>query len=154
MIAIDPGAKGAIVYDTEDGVVSVKMPDTTSDLWDAIVEARFGGGESTRSLYCVIEDVGTYMPGNSATAAVKFANHCGQLLMAAHGVGLQTILVRPQAWQKWLGGMPKEKPARKRKIKELMQLRFPELKVTEVNADALAMLAWGLANYKGPNSSA
>jgi hypothetical protein len=41
---------------------------------------------------------------------------------------------------KKLGAFPKDKKARKNAIKQMMQTRYPNIKVTLVNADALGIL--------------
>lgn len=145
MIAIDPGANGAIVYSLSDGGIAVKeLPTGIDEIMEAIRDARFGDGDTTRSLYCFIEQVGSYMPGNSATAAVKFARHCGHVEMAVHAAGLAMVQVSPQKWMKHLGSLPKEKADRKRAIKSMMALRFPDEKVTLKNADALGIYCYAL----------
>jgi hypothetical protein len=55
---------------------------------------------------------------------------------------LPLIEVAPVKWQKYYGALPKEKKDRKNKIKELMQMRYPALKVTLNTADALAILTY------------
>lgn len=143
MLAIDPGASGAIVYDSPDGVQVVNMPDGIDDLLEAIRDARFAGSDTTQSLYCFVEKVGTYMPGNSGPAAATFARHCGRVEMAVHACGLAQIQITPAVWMKSLGALPSDKSARKKRIKELMAMRFPDIKVTLKNADALGIYCYG-----------
>lgn len=141
-IAIDPGASGGIATtNSHDGrVVVIKMPDTPKDILEL-----FGGlGCMDWQVRAVMEDVGYHVQGNSATASCKFARHCGHIEMAllAHSIPFESV--RPQKWMKSMGALPKEKIARKNKIKDLMQRRHPNVKVTLWNADALGILHWAL----------
>jgi hypothetical protein len=154
MIAIDPGSTGGIAYDDIDrDVVVIKMPDTYPEIFDALKGIIDLHPTNDR---CVIEDVGTYMPGNSGPAAVTFARHCGHLDVALYALGIKRELVRPMKWQKTLSlaeqpkkkGLDKKilarlKQERKNEIKEKMQARFPKLKVTLATADALALYCYG-----------
>jgi len=144
MIAIDPGATGAIVWDDrENGGLRVeKMPETQKDVADMLLEARHDG-----NMVCYIEKTGGYMPGNSGPAAVKFAKLCERAEMAAVCAGVSLDRVPPQKWMKSLGALPKEKKDRKNAIKAAMQLRFPNIKVTLWNADALAIYCYGIEEF-------
>jgi len=88
------------------------------------------------------------MPGNSATAAVKFARHCGHIEAILHCLGVPFRQVAPQVWMKVCGALPKEKPDRKRAIREDMARRFPHLRVTLKTADALGILCWSEMEVK------
>lgn len=137
MIAIDPGASGAIVFDTPDGLYIEKMPETQRDVFDLLTLAHLSGNN-----ICTIEKTGGYMPGNSGPAAVKFARMCERVEMGAICCGLGVDLVPPQKWMKYLGALPKDKKDRKNAIKAAMQRRFPNIKITLWNADALAIYCW------------
>jgi hypothetical protein len=137
LICIDPGASGGIAWQDRDGNVdSVNMPATFPEIADTLRELFLKLGKCS----CVMEKVGGYMPGNSGPAAAKFARHCGQLEAILYCVGIPTTQVPPQTWMKRLGALPKDKKERKSKIKEMMQTRYPYLKVTLANADALGIL--------------
>jgi len=150
IVAIDPGAGGAIAWcDIADGlmvrVATEKMPDGMTAVV-AYLKNLIGAG--TANKYAFMEKVGGYMPGNSGPAAVKFARHCGQVETALYCLGYPTVMVAPQTWMKSLGTLPHDKAERKRRIKELMQRRFPAIPVTLVTADALGILVWA-AKQKG-----
>ncbi len=141
MIAIDPGAKGAIVYDDDDGIICAeKMPDTPGSIVDALLDIKHA--TPTNDLRCVWEKTGTYMPGNSGPGAATFARHCGVIEGVLLAIGIPQQQVPPQKWQKHFGALPKDKGDRKRRIKQLMQERYPHLKVTLDNADALAIYTY------------
>jgi len=135
VIAIDPGEDGAIVILRANGSVEAcKMPDTPKEIFDILIKNSLYGA------HCIIEKVGGYVPGNSSTAAVKFARHMGHLDMALIAACIPTEQVAPTVWQKRLGALSKDKAERKRQIKDMMQRRYPDLKVTLINADALGIL--------------
>ena len=156
-IAIDPGMSGAIAWDTGTLPVQVaNMPSTLRDILD-LLEGIAGGRELDTRI--VIEKVGWYMPGNSGPAAVKFARHCGALEMALISLRVPFDQVLPSKWEHLVIGKPAyakippeikgnarkkilsdRKRDRKNRIKARMQEVYPHLKVTLVNADALAML--------------
>ena len=58
------------------------------------------------------------MPGNSGPAAATFARHCGHLEAILYVLGIPTEQVAPGVWQRSLGELPKDKPERKRAIRE------------------------------------
>jgi len=137
MIAIDPGASGAIVWYDADGIVrACNMPGTYPEIADMLLDLRSKFGY----LECVLEKVGTYVPGNSGPAAAKFARHCGHIEASLYCLGIPTKQVTPSVWKKKLGALPKDKKARKNKIKEMMAARYPHLRVTLKNADALGII--------------
>lgn len=134
-ISIDPGISGAVAVRDADGRVYVDaMPETLRDIWDHLTSLDAG--------QAVVEDAGYHMRGNNASSSAKFARHCGAVEMALTAAGIPWQSVRPQKWQAHFGTMPKDKAERKRRIKELMQRRYPDIAVTLSNADALAILTW------------
>ena len=149
MIAVDPGAQGAIVFDTRSGLEVVRMPMTergkkrvldADGLIEIIMAARGSG-----STICVLEDVGVHMAGNNAQSSATFAYTCGMTygILRACGVGVR--LVPPKVWQAWLGVKPGgDKLERKRAIKANVQARFPEIKAINDTADALGIYAYGI----------
>lgn len=155
LIAIDPGKKGGIaVRDAKGRVYADDMPDTLADLWSEINALNLLPNEigSQETMCAYIEDVGYHVAGNNASASATFARHVGHIEMALTAARISWQSVRPQKWMKSLGALPKEKADRKRKIKELMQRRYPFVKVTLQNADALAMLTW-LIDGKAANAA-
>lgn len=146
-IAIDPGASGGIAAQCQDGrVFATKMPDTPKDIYDLL--AGINHSAYSHHVCAIVERVGFHVKGNSAMASCKFARHCGHIEMALISCGISFEEVTPQKWMKYIGVMPKEKAARKNHIKDLMQRRYPEIKVTLWNADALGILTWKLENSK------
>lgn len=152
IIAIDPGASGGLAILTQGkAVVCLKMPSTPGDLLDTLRSLA----ERSPGIECVIEQVGTYMPGNSGPAAATFARHMGHLDMALLAAGIPSTLVTPAKWQRGIGIPPKlEKAARKNAIKAAMQRRHPNVKVTLWNADALGILEWWMNSQRAEGMAA
>lgn len=144
-IAIDPGASGGIAcsYDGSSPIV-MKMPDTPKDIHDLI----YGLAIHHAEVRAIVEKVGMHRQGNNASASCKFARHCGHIEMALLALGIPFEEVTPQKWMKSLGVMPKEKQDRKNHIKDLMQRKYPNIKVTLWSADALGILHYQLEKTK------
>lgn len=139
IIAIDPGAGGAIAWVDGDGdVFAGTMPPTFTDVADFLRSLKLS--LEPEGLRAVVEKVGGYVPGNSGPAAVKFGRHCGHVEMALYCLGIPTTQIAPSMWMKKLGTFPKDKTARKNAIKQMMATRYPHLRVTLKNADALGIL--------------
>ncbi len=142
LIAVDPGTLGAIAVRDADGrVYTERMPETPAELLWTLRDMRQGVDSSVLAL---VERVGTYRPGNSGPAAAKFARHVGHIEMALAALAIpQARPVAPQVWQRAVcGALPSDKADRKRAVRDLMQRRFPELRVTQVTADALGLLCF------------
>lgn len=142
IMAIDPGASGGIAWrDGSFPADASPMPDTISGLARVIYEAKRIGAS------VIIEHVGTYRPGNSGPAAVKFARHCGQIEGICSGFGIPFSTVMPSKWMAVIPGVPKGESAkteRKRMIRDAMGRRYPHLRVTLKTADALGILTWAM----------
>lgn len=143
IMAIDPGASGAIAWRDASGIRRVvNMPDTPRGIYDAIVEARGESGEAV----CYLEDVGHGIPGQSSSATAKFARHNGHLEMALLALGIKVVKMTPQKWEKEfsLGKSSQfEKSEWKRRLKQKAEELYPNVKVTLKNADALLLLEVG-----------
>ena len=137
-LAIDPGASGGLAWRDADGIVHADpMPDGMT----AQVDYLRSLAASLPSLTAIMEKVGTYVPGNHVGSACTFARHCGHLEATLYALGIPFTEVAPAVWMKKLGTLPKEKPERKRAIRELMARQFPALDVTLKTADALGLLS-------------
>ena len=145
IIGIDPGAGGAIAWRDNDGHIHCQnMPATFPEIADLLRELKVYQVDPE----CLIEKTGGYMPGNAGPASVKFGRHNGHLEMALYCMGIPTTQITPQKWQKRLGTMPKDKKARKNKIKTDMACLYPALNVTLKTADALAILTVAIMGEK------
>jgi hypothetical protein len=173
IIGIDPGASGGIAWrDTFGEIHCVDMPDTPKDILDLLYKAC--PQHESEGSFCLIEQVGGYMPGNSGPAAVKFARHCGHLDMALLAAGIPHETILPAKWEHAFIGkpnhpkIPKEvvsaerkriiaerKRERKNKIKAKAQALFPKARVTLKTADALGILYFAMyqGGFKNGNKS-
>lgn len=146
IIAIDPGQNGGIAIEglDWDTVIVERMPDTYPGIMDLFQRLSM---EMIRPR-AVLEKVGFHVKGNNASASVKFGRHMGHLEMALYAANIPVRWVTPKQWQRLLGTLPKDKNARKRRIKEIMAGYHPELHVTLWNADALGILEWAKKNER------
>lgn len=137
LVCIDPGMSGALAYFDDDEVVRAEnMPPTMPELVDKLR----GLASAHPDIHCVVERVGGYVPGNSGPAAVKFGRHVGNIEAALYTLAIPTTQIAPSVWMKRLGTLPKDKKDRKNAIKSMMATRYPHLRVTLKNADALGIL--------------
>ena len=137
-IGIDPGNHGGIaVVDSTGKVIDiVKMPETPKDILDYL-QSLMG---ADIALYCVLEDVGHGLPGQSSSATAKFARHNGHLDMALLALGIPTNTATPQKWMKTysLGkSSGHSKTEWKNILKAKAQQLFPNEKLTLATCDAL-----------------
>lgn len=141
-IGIDPGKSGCAAYINGSEVVySPKFGDMTEqDTW-----LLFAEWEDTGAC-AVLEKVGP-TPKMGRRAAFTFGYGFAVLHMALLASGIRYIEVTPSVWQGYLkcrtkkqgGVMAKsDKNVTKRKAQQL----FPDLKVTNVNADALLLATY------------
>lgn len=141
-LGIDPGVLGGMVWldDNANIIRAIKMPETPMDILDALTDTD--GADTV----CYLEDVGQGIPGQSSKATATFARHNGHLEMALMAMGIPTIKVRPQKWQKALGLLSRPgdtKQKHKNAIKAWVQLLYPTQKVTLTLADAIAIARYG-----------
>lgn len=136
VLCVDPGKNGGVAWvGAERRVNAVKMPDTDVDILDMLRSIRAEGVDK-----CVIERQFFHMCGNNAVSSAKFARHCGLLMGILVSLGYSVEEITPAKWQRKIGAMPKDKKERKRVIKDIVQKKYPALKVTFATADALGIL--------------
>ena len=140
IISIDPGSNGGIVYnDCNSNLIVTKMPHTMTDIFDFFKGVKEGLGDDA-NLVCYLEDVGQGMPNQSSRATATFARHNGHLEMALYALGIRTIKMTPQKWQKALSLSNSKKLGKtewKNALKDEAKRLFPNEKITLWNADAL-----------------
>lgn len=136
-IAIDPGKSGALAWIDNKGIYhSSDCPDTISEMADLAIKVFT---ESNGHVEAIIESVHA-MPGQGVTSMFSFGENFGAWQGIISSLGVPTIEVTPQRWQKIIGNLPKEKNERKKALKDYAQKRVPYIKATLKNADAIAML--------------
>lgn len=143
---VDPGnSSGAIAVQKSDPNPKVyNMPETAKDMYEFFKELR------TDDNLVIMENVGGSRPGNSAKSARTFALHLGHLELICIALELPVIKVTPAKWMNAVApGRPKgDKAANKTYIYDAMQRRFPHIKFTKRQADAVGIYAWWLETGK------
>lgn len=144
ILAIDPGAKGGLVYGEYRNPAFVNMPanlDTPEgliELLDLLVDVK----TSFSDVCAVVEKVGGYVgEAQPASSAFKFggADMAVKAMLVASRIPY--MLVAPVTWQKHLdlpkrGRTPKGKAQHKRDLRDAAQALFPGRKITLQTADA------------------
>lgn len=151
IIGIDPGASGGIAVLDSPDIKTYNMPETYPDIYNLFVDIC--QDYLDYDVLAIMEDVGHGMPGQSSKATAVFARHNGHLEMALYALGIRTVKVTPQKWQKHYSNSlgrssGYEKRDWKNKLKGLAQQMFPTVKVTLKNADAMLIASYG-ADMKG-----
>ena len=98
---------------------------------------------------CYLEDVGQGIPGQSSRATATFARHNGHLEMALYALHIPVVKVKPSMWVKYYSNTIGKstglsKTEWKNRLKQEAQRRFPYLKVTLKNSDALLIGEYGI----------
>lgn len=145
VIAIDPGKTGAIAIKTNNMMYAINMPASLYDLHKVLAEIH----DSHPYSVVYMENVGFHVAGNHAQTSATFARHVGHLEAIIYAIwGTEPHKVRPAEWISMfvIGGLDKQE--RKNTIKALMQEKYPTIKVTLKNADALGLLTWAIDRGK------
>lgn len=98
IIGIDPGASGGIAVLDSPDIKTYNMPETYPDIYNLFVDIC--QDYLDYDVLAIMEDVGHGMPGQSSKATAVFARHNGHLEMALYALGIRTVKVTPQKWQK------------------------------------------------------
>lgn len=174
LMAIDPGGSGgaALLWpDSPDPEVH-KCPKEWAELTGLIRKIGKHAGLEGYTLKAVLEKAQPF------PARMVPCKHCKGIIRQPQGsksiwtyaVNYQTWRaglfmsrisqepVAPAVWQRCCGALPrgqssKEKLIRKRAIKAIAQERFPKIRVTLWNADALMMLVWFQRQEAAPLTS-
>lgn len=144
MIAIDPGVAGGWAYDMESGIVECcKMPETDGDILTGLRNLYAVGH---REIRMELPAKAIFGAGHSSLAVLH--RNVGFIQGVAMALGFSLLLVQPKAWQRVIGisKRPGEEQRKwKNRLKEEAQRRFPGLHITLSTADAVLILAAGLA---------
>lgn len=143
ILAIDPGASGGVVELYPNGTaIAVAMPDDAElcEIVRSFAKSAIAEGEG---FVCYLELVGGFIAGSKlpGSAMFNFGDGYGYIRGLLAACLVETRLIRPQDWQTGIPGVrgTKEKPARKRLLKEHAARLFPALKVTLKTSDALCL---------------
>ena len=145
IIAIDPGASGGIAVQQFGHTYCEAMPATLEDLVRILRDIKNGSDQENAETVCALEQVSGYAgKAQPGSAMFRFGEHFGFTRGILNTLGVKTVLVRPQAWQKTFSlgtaSQCKSKGIWKNKLKAEAQRRFPHLHVTLNTADALLIL--------------
>lgn len=148
ILGLDPGQNGgiAVLNNLGDVVSLVSMPETPGDILFHLQEMESNSHFNDYEIVAYLEDVGRGLPGQSSSATAKFARHNGHLEMALLALGIKTVMVTPQKWEKTyqLGkSSDYSKTEWKNKLKAKAQQLFPSQKITLKTADALLIAEYG-----------
>lgn len=141
VVGIDPGKSGGLAfYAFQGGFSLVAMPDTETDLVDAL---RGHGKPATAYL----EKLPLGHPNANVSSMAKLHRNAGVVVGALTALGWKIVEVRPQEWQNHfsLGSRATHGARWKAHIKAEAQRRHPDVSgITLKTADALMILAYGL----------
>jgi len=170
IIGVDPGKSGGLAAIHPDGSVKHFGFETT-DMHEAVL-AVVQDPKWIYPLVAYVEEVGGYVgmrqPGS---AMFTFGHAAGRITGILEALGIPIRLVRPQAWQKGISGVAvarkgakaaalsagaevddasrKAKSAGKKELCNEARRRFPSVKVTQQNADALLIADYGVQAERG-----
>jgi hypothetical protein len=152
IIGIDPGAGGAMVIWDKKISKIYKCPADTETMADIIKESLYiNRAKNVREVFAYIELVHA-MPHDGRSSLFKFGTNYGKWLGILGAYKVPTTLVSPQKWMKYWKDklnikLPKDKPNRKRALKEIAS-HYTDKKVTLYNADAILITMYGLYDKK------
>ena len=136
IVAVDPGLGGGYAHLKQGGGI-----DLHSYLSESIfIEFLLENPNITKA---VIEDVPTFVSNKTSnSSSFKLGYNFGFEVGAVRTRGISLDLVKPKIWQKGIKGL---KPGmgytqRKRLLADAAKRKYPDLKVTQKNADALLIL--------------
>ena len=141
IIGIDPGASGAVsIWDK--GISKIyKCPKTVEEMAEIIIKTN------NKKAHAYIEKVHAF-PHDGRSSVFKFGQNFGQWIGILAACKVNTELVTPQKWMNYWKkklniDLPKDKPERKRRLKEIAS-HYTDKKVTLYNADAILITMYGL----------
>jgi len=141
IIGIDPGKSGAIATWCKGIDRIIKCPPTVEKMSDEIRKIK-----NKKNTIAYIERVHAF-PTDARSSAFKFGMNYGEWLGILSTMRIETVLVTPQTWMKYFKNklqitLPKDKPKRKRKLKEIAS-QYTDKSVTLYNSDAILIAVYG-----------
>jgi len=154
VIAIDPGAKGAVAIfqSSENGqeFKVEKLGPSPQERFDQLFRYALLAEHSKCARIAVLEDVGGYIgipqPGSRM---FRFGQSFGQLEGCLIALQYSIMRVKPRKWQTGLGLLSRsgeKKPEHKKRLHAKALDLFPALKPARDTADALLLLFYFLNN--------
>ena len=138
-IGIDPGSSsGGICFMGDDKITTVRFKDQTEiELIDIFYTQFF----RYKKIYCIIEKVHAF-PGQGISSACKFCSNSGFFRGLVMGMGISMEEITPQKWMKSFGmkrAKDESKINYKKRLKQLAQQLYPEVKIVTETADAVLL---------------
>ena len=136
IVAVDPGLGGGYAHLRENGEIFLHSFINESTFIEFLLE-------NPNLNKAVIEDVPTFVSNKTSnSSSFKLGYNFGFEVGAVRTRGISLDLVKPKIWQKGIKGL---KPRmgytqRKRLLADAAKRKYPNLKVTQKNADALLIL--------------
>lgn len=151
VVAIDPGASGAVAVRHADGTTTAHAFESEIDTLELLRSVKEEAEAEGVDLFAVIEKVGGFVGGraNPGSAMFNFGRNFGYYLGVCDTLGFSLTFAPPSVWQKRFPTKARsagEKIAHKRELKCHAARLYPKLKITLLNADALLILDWYLHN--------
>lgn len=145
ILAIDPGANGAIAQYDGNKLYTWNIPETPKDVYDLL--QSLGNLETYQMLdmnpVCYMEKVHG-RPGGGSSGMFNYGKGYGNIEMALIALKIPTVTLQPQKWMKVLGVGTRgdTSPTEwKNKLKAKAQQLFPDNKLTLKTCDA-ALIAY------------
>ena len=145
IIAIDPGKGGGIAIYRNGNINAVNMPKNAKEMHEYFTYLN----SISKNPICFIEEVsmfaGDQAKGGKSFNIAKMLMQFEQIKSMLSICNIPTIKVHPLTWQSRLKLRIKgeEKPARKKRYKQIAQQEQPHLKVTLKSCDSLLILKFG-----------
>lgn len=145
LIAIDPGANGAVAFTCRDGSIAAVPFDSPDTFLNTLVDFQKANSRMlTSDLLCVVEKVGGFIgKAQPASAAFRFGENYGYIQGVLRALKVPYELVAPATWQRLYPTHTKaseDKAQHKRELRDTASRLFPQIRVTLKTADALLLL--------------
>lgn len=148
LLAIDPGAHGALAIRWQDHSVTTHPFTSESDLLDTLKDIYSYVENEQQTVTAYIEQVGGYIgKAQPGSAMFNFGRNFGFILGTCQALGFKIHLVTPAKWQKqYPTRTTKTQNAtqHKRELKDHAARLYPSLKPTLATADALLILDYAI----------
>lgn len=116
ILAIDPGANGAMVWTDVFGNSNLflsKLSSDPNDVVEIIKKAQYS--DRCQESIAFVEDVGKHVSGNSATGSIALARNHQNIKTCLYMLGIETVDVSPQRWTKEIGVQVKDERSKEEK---------------------------------------
>jgi len=141
---IDPGKNGAIAMYSDNGMRTENFKEQSI----GTVIRDMLGSEDASGVLVYLESVHAF-PGQGVSSSFAFGCAFGEAKGTLEALGVPYRLVTPQRWQKMILGLPKKKDgasAHKRALKLEAQRRFPSMRPTLSDCDAILIAEYGASD--------